>query len=223
MSKKVLGISILLLIPLLANAQWRIGLTAGGTYNTYSRDAHYMNDWHYEGAWGGTIGVMGQYDVTNWFGLRADLNWAMKNHRQYRTLVRTDYNTFNGYVQMPVLASFSFGNPKLKGFVNLGVYGGYWLNSSESGKWEFPIANATVTGTYDVSFDDRRDQRFDYGLVGGIGLEWRFKLMKQNWAWQIFEARIYYSTQSIQKDYMKVKDPRYNTTLAIQSGFCYFF
>lgn len=215
---------------LITNAQWRIGIMGGATYNLYSKDNHYMSDWHYKGAWGrvdniyvSTFGVMGQYDVNDWLGIRADLNWMMKNHRQYRTMVSTDYETQNGYIQLPVMASFSFGGQKLRGLLNVGFYGGYWLFSYNHGTQNFMTGIETKYILSKNVFDDKRDQRFDYGFAGGIGLEWRFKFLKRDWAWQIIETRIYYSTSSMQKNYMRIKDPCYNTTIALQSGLYYFF
>lgn len=215
-------------------AQWRIGITGGATYNNYSLDNHYMSDWHIKGAWGkfafkryeflvSTLGVMGQYDFNDWLGIRTDINWSMKNHRQYRTMFKTDYEELNSYIQLPIMASFSFGGQKLRGFLNTGIYGGYWLSSYDYGTQMYPMTQIEISGTIKNEFDQDRDQRFDYGLVGGVGVEWRFHYLQKDWAWQVVEARLYYSTSSTQKDYMRIKDPRYNTTFAIQSGLCYFF
>ena len=74
----------MLLTVLTASAQWRIGVTTGADYNVHSMDLQYMNDFSLEGRWGATLGVTGQYDVTDWLGVRADLNWSQKNYRQYR-------------------------------------------------------------------------------------------------------------------------------------------
>ena len=62
-----------------------------------------------------------------------------------------------------------------------------------------------------VEFDDDRDQRWDCGLVAGVGLEYRFA---NRWAAQV-EARYYHSTT--------MKDYRYNSTIAIQAGVNYKF
>lgn len=236
--KKSAFVIIFLACSLMTSAQWRIGITGGATYNQYTIDNHYMSDWHYRGAWGktpmiktedkfsclyvSTLGLIGQYDFCDWFGVRADLNLLMKNHRQYRTMIPTDYETLNMYIQLPLMASFSFGGKKLRGFLNAGIYGGYWLNSWNNGH-QYTLTQERRLVTHKNEFAEERDQRYDYGLAGGVGLEWRFTMFKKDWAWQLIEARIYYSTQSTQKDYMKIKDPRYNTTLALQSGLCYFF
>ena len=34
-------------------------------------DLQYMSDFRLEGRWGVTLGVTGQYDLTDWFGVRA--------------------------------------------------------------------------------------------------------------------------------------------------------
>lgn len=202
------------------NAQWRIGGTVGATYNHYSIDTRYMNGINYMNAWGGTFGVLAQYDIFHWLGVRADLNLTSKSHKVSIPQTGTDYKVHNGYIQLPIMASFRLGYKKIKGFCNLGIYGAYWANAIKNGK-EGIIPSQFINDGY-ADFYKCRDQRFDYGLVGGIGVEWYFNLFKLDWAWQI-EARVYYSTQSTQKHYMRANDPRYNTTLALQGGLCYFF
>lgn len=215
------------------NAQWRIGATMGATYNHYSIDTRYMSGINYANAWGcfstpnlkipviGTFGFIAQYDVLQWLGVRADLNWTSKSHKVSIPQTGTDYKVHNGYIQLPVMASFSLGYKKNKVFCNLGIYGAYWVSAIKDGK-EGIIPSQLLNDCYVSDFYKCRDQRFDYGLVGGIGVERYFNLFKIDWAWQI-EARVYYSTQSTQKHYMRVNDPRYNTTLALQGGLCYFF
>lgn len=214
------------------NAQWRIGVTAGATYNHYSIDTRHMSGIDYANAWGcfatpnyespviGTFGFIAQYDVLQWLGVRVDLNWTSKSHKVLIPQNGTDYKVHNGYIQLPIMASFSLGYKKIKGFCNLGIYGAYWASSMKTGKEK--ISSESLDGWITYDFCNTRDQRFDYGLVGGIGVERYFNLFKLDWAWQI-EARVYYSTQSTQKHYMRANDPRYNTTLALQGGLCYFF
>lgn len=221
MKRKLLIVCTLASMITTANAQWRAGITIGGDWNNYTIDKHYMTDWHYKGQWGWTLGLTGQYNFNEWFGVRADLNWTQKNHQQYRTgmLENTNYDTWNGYLQMPVMASFSFGGQKVRGFLNLGVYGGYWLSSRLKGHYFNIFSEETSKVDQSAEFNDDRDQRLDCGLTGGIGVEYRFA---SKWAAQI-EARLYYSTTSTQKDYMQLKDPKYNTTTAFQAAIYYFF
>ena len=220
MKNKILLLgAMLLMLTTVAHAQWRVGATIGTSANHYRMDRQYMSDYHINDRWGLTMGVTGQYDFTEWLGVRADFNWTQKNHRVLRDRIPMDYKYVNNYLQLPVMASFSFGGQKLRGFCNLGVYGGYWLSSNYSGV----DYNSFVGAPYDVKghvdFNSDRDQRWDCGFVGGLGVEYRFA---RHWGAQV-EARYYYSTTSVQKQYMRVKDYRYNSTLALQAGVSYFF
>ena len=217
--KKFFFLAFAALATLQAAAQWRIGANVGGMYNHYVIDKHYFDDYQYKDRWGVGFGLMGQYDFLDWLGVRAELDFVQKNHQVQRTLREVDYSVTNTYLQLPVMASFSFGGTKLRGFCHVGAYGGYWLNSRMKGV----VYNNTSEKTSDVDqkilFDSERDQRWDFGFLGGIGMEYRFA---SHWAAQA-EMRYYYSVVSTQKDYMRVKDPKYNSTLALQAGVCYFF
>lgn len=173
-----------------------------------------------QGRWGGTVGIMGQYDIADWAGIRFELDWMQKNYRQTReTLKVYDYKYVNNYLQLPVMGSFSFGGQKVRGFCNLGIYGGYWLNSSRKGFDYNALTQKGYDFTEKVEFYDDRDRRWDFGFVGGAGLEYRFA---SHWAAQV-ELRYYYSTVSTTKVNDVAKDYRYNSTLALQAGLWYCF
>ena len=211
---------IALVLPSLAFAQWRVGVNGGATYNHSTISKHYMTDYQWKDRWGVTLGVMGQYDVNDWLGVRAELDWTQKNYRLTRQIFSNlDYKYVNNYLQLPVMASFSFGGKQLRGFCNAGVYGGYWLTSGREGTDFNNSSEKVYEFSEDIKFNSERDQRFDFGFVSGIGLEYRFC---QRWAAQV-EMRYYYSTVSTQKDYMRLSDPRYNSTLGVQAGLWYSF
>ncbi|MBQ2675284.1 MAG: PorT family protein [Prevotella sp.] len=211
---------IALVLPSLAFAQWRVGVNGGATYNHSTISKHYMTDYQWKDRWGVTLGVMGQYDVNDWLGVRAELDWTQKNYRLTRQIFsHLDYKYVNNYLQLPVMASFSFGGKQLRGFCNAGVYGGYWLTSGREGTDFNNSSEKVYEFSENIEFNSERDQRFDFGFVGGIGLEYRFC---QRWAAQV-EMRYYYSTVSTQKDYMRLSDPRYNSTLGVQAGLWYSF
>ena len=211
---------IALVLPSLAFAQWRVGVNGGATYNHSTISKHYMTDYQWKDRWGVTLGVMGQYDVNDWLGVRAELDWTQKNYRLTRQILSNlDYKYVNNYLQLPVMASFSFGGKQLRGFCNAGVYGGYWLTSGREGTDFNNSSEKAYEFSEDIKFNSERDQRFDFGFAGGIGVEYRFC---QRWAAQV-EMRYYYSTVSTQKDYMRLSDPRYNSTLGVQAGLWYSF
>ena len=213
--------SFLICFAMPASAQWRIGATAGYGYNEYSVDRHYMVDYRYKGLWGVTAGIAGQYDIKEWLGVRAEVNWAEKGHRLYRshTMKTVDNKTYNHYLQLPVMASFSFGGSKVRGFCNAGIYGAYWLKSHYRGFDVNAVSDRTYLVERDLDFDDDRDQRWDCGFVGGLGVEYRFA---RRWSGQL-EGRCYYSTTSTQKRYQRIRDPRYNTYTGMLATVFYHF
>ena len=204
-----------------AQAQWRIGASGGADYNWYTINTHYQADYHYSGAWGWSAAVFGQYNFFDWLGLRAELEATERNYRFYRTGMYegTDYTTHNTYLQLPVLTQFSFGGQKVRGFVNVGFYTGYWIAGKEKGTWYDSFSNEEMDVNSAYVFHKQKDQRWDFGLAGGVGIEYRFL---EHWAMHV-EGRCYYSLISRTKQYMLVKDYRYNTTLGIQAGFAYIF
>jgi opacity protein-like surface antigen len=217
--KKTLTMLVLML-PMMAFAQWRVGINGGGDLNHFIIDKQYQTDYQFKDRWGGTVGIMGQYDIADWAGIRFELDWMQKNYRQTReTLKVYDYKYVNNYLQLPVMGSFSFGGQKVRGFCHLGIYGGYWLNSSRKGFDYNALTQKGYDFTEKVEFYDDRDRRWDFGFVGGAGLEYRFA---SHWAAQV-ELRYYYSTVSTTKVNDVAKDYRYNSTLALQAGLWYCF
>ena len=213
-------IFLALMLPSLAFAQWRVGANVGMSYNHPTIDKQYMTDLVYKDRSGVNFGLMGQYDFNDWLGVRAELDWTQKNYRQTRHVVdEQDYKYTNNYLLMPVVASFGFGGEQLRGFCNVGVYGGYWLNSHRKGTDFNNVSEYTYDFDEDVDFDNDRDQRWDCGLVGGLGLEYHFA---RHWGAQV-EARYYYSTTSFRKEQPHLKDKRYHSTLGLQAGVMYYF
>jgi opacity protein-like surface antigen len=217
--KKTLTMLVLML-PMMAFAQWRVGINGGGDLNHFIIDKQYQTDYQFKDRWGGTVGIMGQYDIADWAGIRFELDWMQKNYRQTRENMKVcDYKYVNNYLQLPVMGSFSFGGQKVRGFFNAGIYGGYWLNSNRKGFDNNTFSGKAYEFTEKVEFYDDRDRRWDFGFVGGAGLEYRFA---SHWAAQV-ELRYYYSTVSTTKVNDVAKDYRYNSTLALQAGLWYCF
>ena len=221
MRNRLLLLGMAFLLPLTLQAQWRVGATAGAGYNLFSMDKQYLADYQIGGRWGTTAGVSVQYDINDWLGVRANLNWTQKNYRKYRiVLYEMDYMYQNDYLQLPVMASFYVGGGKrLRGIFNLGVYAGYWLDSYRKGS-DLNSFDGYMTYFHEkITFNAESDQRLDFGLLGGAGVEYR---IATHWSLQA-EACCYYSTVSTTRQYMRVKDYRYNTTIAAQLGVFYLF
>ena len=219
--RKIKLVICMLMVCCAVHAQWRLGVSGGGDYNFYSIQTSYQTDYHYTGRWGATAAIFTQYNFLDWVALRAELEMVQKNHLFYRTLKYKDtrYVTNNTYLQLPVMTQFSFGGNKVRGFVNAGIYAGCWLDSHLKGTITAPGGTSVYPVDEKQPFLDARDQRWDFGLSGGIGLEYRFV---EHWVLHL-EGRCYYSFISTSHQSSVIADNRYNTTLAIQLGCAYIF
>ncbi len=153
-NKLILVASILLFLPFTIRAQWSAGLLAGADYNIHYQDTHYMTDYRFRGAAGMNFGLSIQYTVDDWLSFRVDPSFLQKNYQHTRNvLTQMDYHYLNNYLLLPVLSSFHFGGFNLRGFVNAGVYGAYWLTSSRYGTDWSNMTNK------EYAFARRRPQR----------------------------------------------------------------
>ena len=77
------------------------------------------------------IGVPVTYSYNDWFTLRADALFVQKNYKMHRSSYVAGFHSkcSNNYLSLPIVAQFSFGGKRLRGFVNGGGYLGYWLSS----------------------------------------------------------------------------------------------
>jgi hypothetical protein len=71
------------------------------------------------------------------------------------------------YLEVPVLAKFTFGTETLTGFSTMGPYAGYWMGGNESVKF-----NSTEMSE-DIDFDKDDYNRLDVGASFGVGLAYK--------------------------------------------------
>ena len=231
----------MLCLGMAAKAQWSVGVMAGYDHNVYSCDNGFASDYQYGNRGGLEITVPVQYDFKEWLGVRADLQYVQKGHTFQRsgTLEGTYTNTRDHYLQIPLTASFSYGGKKLRGWVNPGVYGGYWLSSrrkslygiynfssieyipyATSPEYAEELADYVIHVDEKVEFDSRRDRRLDAGLTATVGVGYRFC---PNWEARV-EGACYYSLVSRTKGSEFINySKRYDTTWVIRAGVVYAF
>ena len=132
----ILALCSVFFLPGKVQAEWRLGINGGATWNYYSLDKQYQTDYRYPSQWGGTAGLYTQYNFMDWLGLRVGAYYAQRNYRHTRVHYAEmwDLRYENNYLLFPVTVNFSFGGQKVRGFVNAGVYGGAWLNYRCVGK-----------------------------------------------------------------------------------------
>lgn len=221
---------------LTSHAQFSIGLEGGYNKNHIITNIGFRAFTKYEPLDGFNIGIPVKYDLNNWFAIQADPQYIQKSYK----IVRSSYfeginhTNKNSYIQLPLMAHFTFGSQKLKGFLNLGGYAGYWSSSRIKGTqidtfakvYELPdgaqtpsILDGEPGYSYNEKFifDSRRDRRIELGVLAGTGVSYQLKPRYELFA----EGRYYRGLTDQQKNYMLNQIPRYNDTYVIQVGCMY--
>lgn len=212
-----------------ASAQWSIGVDGGVSFNTLQTGRSYDYDRNYDSKTGFNVGIPVRYDFNDWFGLQTEVSVMQKNYSMHRSSIYrfNEYNYTNTFMNIPVMARFSFGGRNLRGYMLVGGYVGGWLKSHVKGAqiqyFYNPETIEELFGKYkfdeDVKFDSRRDNRFDGGLVAGIGLQYSITPK----IGVFVDGRYYYALSDLQKNYMKGRQGRYNNTITVSLGVMYTF
>ncbi len=220
---------IMVISTISSNAQFAVGLDAGWNKNYIATNNANRTFTYYQPLSSITIGIPVQYTVNNWFAIAADPSFIQKNYR----VQRGDFyagiyqDNTNNYIQLPLMGHFMFGGSRLKGFLNAGIYGAYWMIGTVQGTLANilnPVDNAGGTSIYNYNqpysykesynFNPVRDNRFEFGWVAGVGLEYQLKKRIKIFT----EGRLLYSFTDQQKNYSLNQVPRYNTTPCINAG-----
>jgi hypothetical protein len=206
-----------------------LGLEAGYTRSYLITNISSLAFTQYRPAGGYTVGVPIQYLWKKWFAIQADPGVMQKNY----TLERTDFfagnniTQSNTYIQLPLMAKFIVGDGKLKGFFNVGGYGGYWMAGHVKGS----IANildptlsssaTTLSATVNsynfnesYQFNSVKDNRVEWGWLAGAGISYQLTRKCQIY----MEGRNTQSVTDQQKKYMMNQIPKYNQTYSLMIG-----
>ena len=82
---KLAAIAAMVFTPVLAMAQWKVGVEGGVVINTMLVSKCYDYDRHYTGGTNGIIGIPIRYDFRDWFGLQAEVSYLTKDYSMYRS------------------------------------------------------------------------------------------------------------------------------------------
>jgi hypothetical protein len=213
--------------------RWLIGLEIGITKNYLITDISSLPFTELKPQGGYLVGVRVEYSLNKWMSICSNLSWLQKNYK----IERTDffvgvYEKFtNSYLQLPVFSQFSFGDKRVKGFLNIGGYIAYWKSAWVKGS-EGNILNPVDTVyfnsnpntfleenkpyNYDQAyeFNSTRDNRFELGWLLGLGVSYDAKKYKL-----FIEGRLTQATSDQQKKYMINQVARYNQTYSLSAGF----
>lgn len=175
-----------------------IGFNAGANYNNVSFQPTIKQN----GLIGITGGLTGRYISEKYFamicGVQVELNYSQRGWDEKFEELDDDrvYSREMTYVEVPFMAHLAFGKDRgAQFFVNLGPQIGFLLNDKEKreGTW-------TASQLTSQQYGKKIENKFDYGIVGGAGLEIRTKAGNF-----LLEGRYYFGLadfyNSTKKDY----------------------
>jgi len=233
MAYLALGMGLLFTTHL--RAQFYLGIEAGGNKNYLITSNQAQSFTVYDPKGGFSLGVPVLYQFNEWFALQSGLSYTQKNYQINRTgsFQGIYQKNTNSYMELPVLAHFSFGDEQLKGFINLGGYAAYWmsdhlkgvesnvLNTVDSSSTSNTLSDNTGDYGYSYSepyqFSTVKDKRLELGWIAGVGISYETTSGHRFF----IEGRYTASVTDQQKNYEINQVPRYNTTWGISIG-CFF-
>ena len=137
-------------------AQARAGIKGGlNVSNLYIDDVHDEN-----ARYGFNVGLYGQLLSSDKFALQPELLYSTKGSKAYYEGIADQTVKYNlNYLDLPVLAVFKLGE---SAEIHIGPYASYLLNANVS------YSGDLVNGDDEIDKDQLKS--YDYGLVGGFGL-----------------------------------------------------
>ena len=180
-----------------------LGVNGGINLSTVSFDKHTVKQ---KMLLGPNFGFTARYISEKYFamicGLQIELNYAQRGWDKKFEFADGSVDDSRGYtrkmnyIEMPFLAHLAFGREVgAQFFVNLGPQIGYLISESES------IQGLTQSELDSEEYSKPFENKFDYGIAGGAGLEIRTRKAGHF----LIEGRYYYGLsdfyKSAKKDY----------------------
>lgn len=155
---------------------------------------------------GPTFGVTARYISEKYFsmicGIQAEVNYSQRGWKEIiEDWTEDTYHRAMNYLEVPLLAHLAFGKDRGNGVrfvLNLGPQIGFLINEKEykSAAWHPEDRPYGVN----VQYDKAAENKFDYGIIGGGGVEIRTGI-----GHFVAEARYYFGLSdffnSTKKDY----------------------
>ncbi|MBO5866274.1 MAG: PorT family protein [Bacteroidaceae bacterium] len=126
-------------------------------------------------------GISARYTSEKYFSMicaaQIEVNFAQRGmHEDFDDGTSNYYSRLLNYIEVPFFAHVSWGREK-KGFqffLNLGPQFGFFINESEkyNGNWETANRPSTIRPLYGKEIENK----FEYGIAGGLGLEYKSKI-----------------------------------------------
>lgn len=172
MAKKISILICCFLVAIGAHAQFSVGIQGGSNFSSMD----FTNNTAYRftevnSSQGLIGGLVAQFEGGKHTGLQLEVNYTQRGWIEKDTVGINDlkYRTRMDYIEVPFLTHINIGGGKLRGIFHIGPYIAYALNKST----EVTDQNTGSTESSEHTFNKEEDNRLDYGLLAGGGIEYR--------------------------------------------------
>ncbi len=159
-------------------SDFAIGVNGGYALNRISFNPTIKQNFH----GGSTFGVTVRYTCEKYFqvycALQAEINYAKLGWKELIEYSDDTYSRDMNYIQIPLFARLAMGRERggFQGYLLLGPQVGFCINEKEhkSGAWnDYTLSTRPngITKQYDLEVENR----FEYGIAGGLGGEFSTK------------------------------------------------
>lgn len=168
--KRVLIIFVFMNFPMLGYSQFNMGIKGGATFSNIIYDAGYdQNSIETQIKPGIMGGLTFQYINPKNAGLQFELLYIQKGFStKFDSVKNTQYERSIDYISFPFLMHVSFGKKRFQVSLILGPYGSYAIHSREI------LTEGMQQTDRAYQFDPDTDNRFEFGLQGGVGFRHKF-------------------------------------------------
>jgi len=168
----------LLLVSINSYGQFYLGARGGYNISSVSflptQDEEQVNDLHID------AGFVAKHFDTKYFGFQGELNLTQRGYRA--PIVDSVFNKrINTYIELPMFMQIKAEHKGFFVHLNVGFYASVLLESQHGNNQQ----GEYNLNTYDIHV--LRDNRFDYGIPGGVGFGYNFK-----WGTLQLDARYFY-------------------------------
>lgn len=181
-------VGLMLAVALYSQDVFKPELAVGASFGTNFSSIRFSPKVQQGMLMGYSGGFTVRYNSEKNVGLQAEINFIQQGWKeQFDENPEFAYSHSINYVELPFMTHIYFGGSKAKFFLNLGPKIGYALGD----KIDSNLGDATLT-TISEQHDMAIENKFDWGLCGGPGLEIRTGI-----GYFLLEGRYYYALSNI--------------------------
>ncbi len=168
--KKLVFILMACLPAFTARSQMLMGIKAGFNaskinFSPYFDQYNYFVRFNYKPGYSG--GLVFQYFSEKKLGLQAELLYSQKGFiTHYDDQLNNQYERDIDYLSLPVITHFYILQKNTTPFLLLGTYGSLAIHSRE-----IYYDNHAITREVNYTFNSSRDNRWEFGILGGAGIK----------------------------------------------------